>query len=101
MKEKMWLTRDDTTSSPVILEKDVCEQGYYIWWDFRNWKRVRKLYMLRYEDLDDHLSGGRSLAMPGLFQGGPGMGSVNGANGFNAVPVLERMAAQGGGGRTF
>ncbi|KAK5093904.1 transcriptional regulator [Exophiala xenobiotica] len=109
MGEKMWLTRDDTTNNPVILEKDVCEQGYYIWWDFRNWKRIRKMYILRYEDLDDHLSGGRSLAMPGLFQGGIGMmgaGGMNGGggngsgaagSGFNAVPGLERMAALGGG----
>ena len=105
MREKMWLTRDDTTQSPQILVKDVCEQGYYIWWDFRNWKRIRKVYELRYEDLDDHLSGGRSLAMPGLFQGGLGMGggmngggnaSGQGAQSFNAVPGLERMAALGG-----
>lgn len=105
VKEKMWLTRDDTTSNPVILEKDVAEQGYYIWWDYRNWKRVRKMYILRYEDLDDHLSGGRSLAMPGLFQGGLGMmGGVNGGGSntqsqFNAVPGLERMAAMGVAGR--
>lgn len=105
MKEKMWLTRDDTTQSPTILEKDVSEQGYYIWWDFRAWKRVRRSYVLRYEDLDDHLSGGRSLAMPGLFQGGFGMmAGMNGnsmsnaaAGGFNAVPGLERMAALQGG----
>ena len=103
MKEKMWLTRDDTTSNPMILDKDVCEQGYYIWWDYRNWKRIRKMYILRYEDLDDHLSGGRSLAMPGLFQGGVGMmGSMNGGSNapnssFNAVPGLERMAALSGG----
>lgn len=103
MKEKMWLTRDDATSNPVIIEKDVCEQGYYIWWDYRSWKRVRKMYILRYEDLDDHLSGGRSLAMPGLFQGGIGMmggmngGAASGNVGFNAVPNLERaVAAQGG-----
>ncbi|KAK5070206.1 transcriptional regulator [Lithohypha guttulata] len=100
MKEKMWLTRDDTTQNPQILEKDVCEQGYYIWWDYRNWKRIRKMYILRYEDLDDHLSGGRSLAMPGLFQGGFGpVGVMNGGSGtgpFNAVPGLERMAALGG-----
>jgi len=99
MKEKMWLTRDDATSNPVIIEKDVCEQGYYIWWDYRSWKRVRKMYILRYEDLDDHTSGGRSLAMPGLFQGGIGMvGGMNGGGtagnvGFNAVPNLERAVA--------
>lgn len=116
MKEKMWLTRDDTTANPVILEKDVCEQGYYIWWDYRNWKRIRKAYVLRYEDLDDHLSGGRSLNMPGLFSGGLGlMGGMNGGSGttnsgaaatasaggnvgFNAVPGLERVAALGGRG---
>lgn len=103
MKEKMWLTRDDATSNPVIIEKDVCEQGYYIWWDYRSWKRVRKMYVLRYEDLDDHLSGGRSLAMPGLFQGGIGViggmngGAVSGNAGFNAVPNLERAAAAQGG----
>jgi len=70
------------------------------------------MYILRYEDLDDHLSGGRSLAMPGLFQGGLGMmgaGGMNGGSGaaganananggFNAVPGLERMAALTGGG---
>lgn len=97
MKEKMWLTRDDTTSNPSILEKDVAEQGVYIWWDPRAWKRVRKLYNLRYEDLDDHLSGGRSLPTPGLFQGGFGMiGGMNGQSGFNPVPNLERAVAQSG-----
>lgn len=62
------------------------------------------MYILRYEDLDDHLSGGRSLAMPGLFQGGFGMmGGMNGgaasgqtAGVFNAVPGLERVAALSG-----
>lgn len=108
MKEKMWLTRDDSVQAPMIIQKDVCEQGYYIWWDYRNWKKVRKPYELRYEDLDDHLSGGRSLQMPGLFSGGFGqMGNMNGAadgaaagrlaDGFNAVPGLERLAAMGRG----
>lgn len=97
MKEKMWLTRDDTTQNPSILEKDVAEQGVYIWWDPRAWKRVRKLYNLRYEDLDDHLSGGRSLPTPGLFQGGFGvMAGMNGRSGFNPVPNLERAVAQSG-----
>lgn len=106
MKEKMWLTRDDTTAAPVILEKDVCEQGYYIWWDWRNWKRARRAYTLRYEDLDDHLSGaGRTAAPAGTSNANPGM-SMNGTtvasttgsqsqgtslSGFNAVPGLERM----------
>lgn len=104
MKEKMWLTRDDTTTAPVILDKDVCEQGYYIWWDWRNWKRARRAYTLRYEDLDDHLSGGvpRLAATAPQGPGQPGMngGSQAGAGtpgSFNAVPGLERLAALGRG----
>lgn len=102
MKEKMWMTRDDTTANPIQLEKDVCEQGIYIWWDYRSWKRIRKQYVLRFEDLDDHLSGGRHLHLPGLFQGSHnGLGGIDGAsqvgmNSFNAVPGLERMAALSG-----
>ena len=92
--EKMWLTRDEQAPAPVEIESGVKEQGTYLWWDYKSWRKVRRAYVLRYEDLDDHLqrSGGLSGgALNGL--GGIGNGS------FNAVPSLERIAA--GIGRGF
>ena len=59
MREKQWLTRDDGSPNPVLLEDKVSEQGYYIWWDTKVWKKVRRVYTLRYEDLEDQPSMGQ------------------------------------------
>lgn len=39
--EKMWVTRDENFSAPVEMEREVSEQGSYLWWDWRGWKKVR------------------------------------------------------------
>jgi len=108
MREKLWLTRDEASPSPVLLDDKVSEQGYYIWWDTKLWKKVRRLYTLRYEDLEEQPSmGNRTMHAPGMGVGvgvpGVGVGVAMGVNGgvgvggFNAVPGLERMAASGRG----
>ncbi|KIW61027.1 hypothetical protein, variant [Exophiala xenobiotica] len=94
MREKQWLTRDEASPSPVLLEDKVSEQGYYIWWDTKLWKKVRRIYTLRYEDLEEQPSmGNRTMhaGAMGAMAGGMGVGN------FNAVPSLERMAASGRG----
>jgi len=98
MREKQWLTRDDASPSPVLLDDKVSEQGYYIWWDTKLWKKVRRIYTLRYEDLEEQPSmGNRSLhtGAMGAMAGGANVGM--GVGNFNAVPSLERMAASGRG----
>lgn len=104
MREKMWVTRDETAQAPVEVEQGVSESGVYIWWDWQNWKKIRRQYVLRYEDLDDHLSGGMRMGVSNAALGsntaglvGTGGGAAGG--GFNAVPGLERLAA--GMGRGF
>lgn len=95
MREKQWLTRDDASPNPVLLDDKVSEQGYYIWWDTKVWKKVRRIYTLRYEDLEEQPNMGNRAVHPGAIAGANGgMGLGN----FNAVPSLERMAA---GGRGF
>jgi CCR4-NOT transcription complex subunit 2 len=91
--EKMWLTRDEQAPAPVELEPGVRESGTYLWWDYRSWRKIRKQYVLRYDDLDDHLQKSSGLA------GAMGNGLAIGNGSFNAVPGLERMAA--GIGRGF
>lgn len=98
IREKQWLTRDDASPSPVLLDDKVSEQGYYIWWDTKLWKKVRRIYTLRYEDLEEQPNmGNRTMharamgGMAGAINGGMGVGN------FNAVPSLERMAASGRG----
>ena len=54
--ERMWVTRDDTFPNPVEVEPRVSERGVYLWWDYEGWKRIRREYTLRYEDLDDRMS---------------------------------------------
>jgi CCR4-NOT transcription complex subunit 2 len=79
--EKMWVTRDENYPAPVEVEREISEQGFYIWWDWKGWKKVRvsctksshdclawhdesrsvadlvvnrqRQYILRYEDLDN------------------------------------------------
>jgi CCR4-NOT transcription complex subunit 2 len=101
MREKQWLTRDDASPSPVLLDDKVSEQGYYIWWDTKLWKKVRRIYTLRYEDLEEQpnmgnrpMHAGAMGAMTGGINGGLNGGM---AGNFNAVPSLERMAANGRG----
>jgi len=95
MREKQWLTRDDASPSPVLLDDKVSEQGYYIWWDTKVWKKVRRIYTLRYEDLEEQPSMGNRAIHPGVIAGGVDRGV--GVGNFNAVPSLERMAATGRG----
>lgn len=98
IREKQWLTRDDASPAPVLLDDKVSENGYYIWWDTKLWKKVRRIYTLRYEELEEQPSmGNRPIhagamgVMSGGINGGMGVGN------FNAVPSLERMAASGRG----
>ncbi|KIW12135.1 hypothetical protein PV08_09410 [Exophiala spinifera] len=94
MREKQWLTRDEASPSPVLLEDKISEQGYYIWWDTKLWKKVRRIYTLRYEDLEEQPSmGNRTIHAGAMGAMAGGMGVCN----FNAVPSLERMAASGRG----
>ncbi|KAJ9609810.1 transcriptional regulator [Cladophialophora chaetospira] len=95
MREKQWLTRDDASPSPVLLDDKVSEQGYYIWWDTKLWKKVRRIYTLRYEDLEEQPSMGNRPVHAGAM--GAMSGGINGGMGVNAVPSLERMAASGRG----
>ncbi|OAX85129.1 hypothetical protein ACJ72_00501 [Emergomyces africanus] len=53
--ERAWLTRDDAYPSPVEVERGVSERGFYLWWDPSTWKKVRREFILRYADLDNHL----------------------------------------------
>ena len=96
MREKQWLTRDDGSPNPVLLDDKVSEQGYYIWWDTKVWKKVRRIYTLRYEDLEEQPSMGNRAVHPAAIAGAAngGMGISN----FNAIHGLESMAA---GGRGF
>ncbi|OJD16848.1 hypothetical protein AJ78_03038 [Emergomyces pasteurianus Ep9510] len=53
--ERAWLTRDDAYPSPVEVERGLSERGFYLWWDPSTWKKVRREFILRYADLDNHL----------------------------------------------
>lgn len=98
MREKQWLTRDEASPSPVLLDDKVSEQGYYIWWDTKLWKKVRRIYTLRYEDLEEQPSmGNRSIHAGAMGQMTGGLNGGMAAGNFNAVPSLERMAASGRG----
>lgn len=88
----MWMTRDENAQPPVEVEPGISESGTYWWWDFKAWQKVRKQFILKYSDLDDHLQRGTGV-------GSVGGGALNSRTGFNAVPDLERMAA--GMGRGF
>ena len=54
--EKMWVTRDESYDAPREVEPGVSESGTYLWWDWQNWKKVRRSCVLRYSDLDDRTS---------------------------------------------
>ncbi|OJJ46742.1 hypothetical protein ASPZODRAFT_142542 [Penicilliopsis zonata CBS 506.65] len=66
--ERCWLTRDETYPGPVDVERGVSERGVYLLWDPTSWKKVRREFILRYEDLDNRLDPNsrvtRSVGMP-------------------------------------
>ncbi|KAJ5172704.1 hypothetical protein N7492_005297 [Penicillium capsulatum] len=62
--ERCWLTRDETYPGPVDVERGVSERGIYLLWDPASWKKVRREFILRYEDLDNRLDPNRALARP-------------------------------------
>jgi CCR4-NOT transcription complex subunit 2 len=35
------VTRDENYPAPVEVEREISEQGFYIWWDWKGWKKVR------------------------------------------------------------
>lgn len=39
--EKMWVTRDENYPAPVEVEREISEQGFYTWWDWKGWKKIR------------------------------------------------------------
>lgn len=59
--ERCWLTRDETYPGPVDVERGVSERGVYLLWDPTSWKKVRREFILRYEDLDNRWDPSRSL----------------------------------------
>ncbi|KAL1982883.1 hypothetical protein VTN96DRAFT_811 [Rasamsonia emersonii] len=60
--ERAWLTRDETYPGPVDVERGVSERGVYLWWDPTSWKKVRREFILRYEDLDNRLDPNRNIS---------------------------------------
>jgi len=59
----MWLTRDSNYHEPISIGQEA-ERGYYIFFDYQSWKKVRREFVLRYADLDDRALG-RSLDVTG------------------------------------
>ncbi|KAL1992126.1 hypothetical protein VTN49DRAFT_4158 [Thermomyces lanuginosus] len=59
--ERCWLTRDETYPGPVDVERGVSERGIYLLWDPTSWKKIRREFVLRYEDLDNRLDPSRGL----------------------------------------
>ncbi|KAJ5215722.1 uncharacterized protein N7498_002129 [Penicillium cinerascens] len=59
--ERCWLTRDETYPGPVDVERGVSERGVYLLWDPASWKKIRREFILRYEDLDNRLDPNRSM----------------------------------------
>lgn len=39
--ENMWVTRDENYPAPAEMEREISEQGFYIWWDWKGWKKIR------------------------------------------------------------
>lgn len=85
--QKMWLTRDENYTAAQELEPKVSEAGYYVWWDWVNWRKVRRQSVLRYEDLDAMESRMGNVAVTANGAGlGAGMGGGLG-NGFGSLPT--------------
>ena len=103
--EKMWVTRDETYNSPVEVERGVSESGFYVWWDWKSWKKVRRQYVLRYEDLDDRANrSGNANAAAGLGVGiGAPSNALGSGGGFSAMTATPSSAGGGlmGFGRGF
>ncbi|KAJ5232679.1 hypothetical protein N7468_005635 [Penicillium chermesinum] len=59
--ERCWLTRDESYPGPVDVERGVSERGIYLLWDHSTWKKVRREFILRYEDLDNRLDPNRGI----------------------------------------
>lgn len=89
MREQMWMMRDENSQGYANNGDGTAEQGYYIWWDKNLWKKVRRAYTLRYEDLEEPPNVVNRRVQPGMA----GAGVNGGAGIFNAVPGLEKMAA--------
>ncbi|EED20620.1 NOT2 family protein [Talaromyces stipitatus ATCC 10500] len=64
--ERCWLTRDENYPGPVDVERGVSERGVYLWWDPASWKKIRREFILRYEDLDNRLDPGRGIQRTGF-----------------------------------
>ncbi|ROT40707.1 cobW-domain-containing protein [Sodiomyces alkalinus F11] len=52
-KLHIWLTKDDLMTPQTI--SPTHEQGYYVIWDIRNWRKERRELTLHYEDLETSL----------------------------------------------
>ena len=96
---KQWLTRDEGHDMPREVEPGISEVGYYLWWDEKQWKKIRRQDLLRYEDLDDGdnsaaVQNAAAMTRMGMAAtGGGGLGAgIGSGNGFGA------MATSGGGG---
>ncbi|KAL4778340.1 hypothetical protein BJX76DRAFT_343485 [Aspergillus varians] len=68
--ERCWLTRDEAYPGPVDVERGISERGVYLLWDPATWKKVRREFILRYEDLDNRMDPNRSLSRVGFPQHG-------------------------------
>ncbi|BCS18089.1 NOT2/NOT3/NOT5 family protein [Aspergillus puulaauensis] len=68
--ERCWLTRDEAYPGPVDVERGVSERGVYLLWDPATWKKVRREFILRYEDLDNRMDPSRTLSRVGFPQHG-------------------------------
>ncbi|KAL3470626.1 hypothetical protein BJX99DRAFT_239124 [Aspergillus californicus] len=66
--ERCWLTRDEAYPGPVDVERGVSERGVYLLWDPTSWKKLRREFILRYEDLDNRMDPNRTLARVGFPQ---------------------------------
>lgn len=69
--ENMWVTRDENYPAPAEMEREISEQGFYIWWDWKGWKKVRRQYILRYEDLDNGATRNGSTLNQTALSGAP------------------------------
>ncbi|KAL2834443.1 hypothetical protein BDW59DRAFT_137880 [Aspergillus cavernicola] len=68
--ERCWLTRDEAYPGPVDVERGISERGVYLLWDHTTWKKLRREFILRYEDLDNRMDPNRSIARVGFPQQG-------------------------------
>ncbi|KAK5806212.1 hypothetical protein VI817_000470 [Penicillium citrinum] len=64
--ERCWLTRDETYPGPMDVERGVSERGVYLLWDPASWKKIRREFILRYEDLDNRLDPNRAMNRPAV-----------------------------------